>query len=127
MPFEVIETNEAPGAIGTYSQALRSGSLVFLSGQIPLDPISMTMRPPDARLQIVQVFDNLEAVIRAAGGELRHIVKLSVFLTDLAHFPLVNEIMEKRFRRPYPARSAVGVAALPRAALVEMDAIVDLG
>jgi len=127
MPFEVIETRDAPSAIGTYSQALRSGSLLFVSGQIPLDPITMTMQPADARIQIAQVFDNLEAVIRAGGGDLSRIVKLSVFLTDLTHFPLVNEIMGQRFHKPYPARSAVGVAALPRGALVEMDAIVDLG
>ncbi len=127
MPFRVIETDAAPRAIGTYSQALRSGSLVFLSGQIPLDPATMTIVPGDARAQIARVFDNLEAVVRAAGAELRHVVKLSVFLTDLGHFPLVNEAMAERFKPPYPARSAIGVAALPRDALVEMDAILDLG
>jgi len=126
MAFDVIETSGAPRAIGTYSQAIRSGSLVFLSGQIPLDPATMALCAPDARAQIAQVFDNLEAVISAAGGELRHIVKLSVFLTDLAHFPLVNELMAERFKPPYPARSAIGVAALPRGVLVEMDAILDL-
>ncbi|MHB8254602.1 MAG: Rid family detoxifying hydrolase [Acidiferrobacter sp.] len=126
MAFDIIETSGAPRAIGTYSQALRSGSLVFLSGQIPLDPATMALCGPDARSQIIQVLDNLEAVIKAAGGELRHIVKLSVFLTDLTHFPLVNELMTERFKPPYPARSAVGVAALPRGALVEMDAILDL-
>lgn len=126
MGFEVVDTKAAPSAIGTYSQAVRSGSLLFLSGQIPLDPTTMKLCAVDPRAQIVQVLDNLEAVIRAAGGELRHIVKLSVFLTDLAHFPLVNELMAARFEPPYPARSAVGVASLPRGALVEMDAIVDL-
>ncbi|WP_298137147.1 Rid family detoxifying hydrolase [Acidiferrobacter sp.] len=127
MAFRVIETPGAPRAIGTYSQALRSGSLVFLSGQIPLDPGTMTIVSDDPRAQIVQVFENLEAVILASGGELRHVVKLSVFLTDLTHFPLVNEVMASRFKPPYPARSAIGVAALPRGALVEMDAILDLG
>ena len=127
MTFRVIETPAAPRAIGTYSQALRCGSLVFLSGQIPLDPETMAIASQDPRAQIVQVFENLAAVIAAAGGELRHIVKLSVFLTDLAHFPLVNEVMSERFKPPYPARSAIGVAALPRGALVEMDAILDLG
>jgi reactive intermediate/imine deaminase len=126
MGFEVVDTKAAPSAIGTYSQAVRSGSLLFLSGQIPLDPTTMKLCAVDPRAQIVQVLDNLEAVIRAAGGELRHIVKLSVFLTDLAHFPLVNELMAARFKPPYPARSAVGVASLPRGALVEMDAILDL-
>ena len=126
MGFDVVETKAAPSAIGTYSQAVRSGSLLFLSGQIPLDPTTMKLCAVDPRAQIVQVLDNLEAVIRAAGGELRHIVKLSVFLTDLAHFPLVNELMAARFKPPYPARSAVGVASLPRGALVEMDAILDL-
>ena len=127
MGFKVVDTKAAPSAIGTYSQAVRSGSLVFLSGQIPLDPTTMSLCAADPRAQITQVLDNLEAVIRAAGGELRHIVKLSVFLTDLAHFPLVNELMAARFTPPYPARSAIGVASLPRGALVEMDAILDLG
>lgn len=127
MSFRVIETAAAPRAIGTYSQALRSGSLVFLSGQIPLDPATMVLVSEDPRAQIVQVFENLEAVAAASGAELRHIVKLSVFLTDLAHFPLVNEVMAERFKPPYPARSAIGVAALPRGAKVEMDAILDLG
>ncbi|HUW98042.1 MAG TPA: Rid family detoxifying hydrolase [Acidiferrobacter sp.] len=126
MTFDVVETSDAPRAIGTYSQAIRSGSLVFLSGQIPLDPATMTICAPDARAQIGQVLDNLAAVILAAGGEFRQIVKLSVFLTDLTHFPLVNELMAERFKPPYPARSAIGVAALPRGALVEMDAILDL-
>ncbi len=126
MSFRVIETDRAPRAIGTYSQAVQSGSLVFVSGQIPLDPRTMTLVSEDPRAQIVQVFANLEAVIAAAGGDFRRIVKLSVFLTDLAHFPLVNEVMAERFEPPFPARSAIGVAALPRGAKVEMDVILDL-
>lgn len=127
MVSEVIETAAAPRAIGTYSQAIRSGSLVFVSGQIPLDPVTMTLVSADPRSQIEQVFRNLAAVVTAAGGGFHQVVKLSVFLTDLAHFPLVNEVMAEYFRAPYPARSAIGVAALPRGALVEMDVIVDLG
>ncbi|MHB1565792.1 MAG: Rid family detoxifying hydrolase [Acidiferrobacter sp.] len=127
MAFEVIETSAAPRAIGTYSQAIRSGSLVFVSGQIPLDPTTMTLVSTDPRRQIEQVFRNLAHVIAAAGGHPRQVVKLSVFLTDLAHFPLVNEVMAEYFAAPYPARSAVGVVALPRGALVEMDVILDLG
>ncbi len=125
MPFDVIDTNAAPKAIGTYSQAVRAGDFLFVSGQIPLHPETMELIGADARAQVRQVFD-LEAVIRAAGTELGHIVRLAVYLTDLAHFPIVNEVMAECFRPPYPARSAIGVAALPRGALVEMDAIVAL-
>lgn len=126
MPFDVIDTNAAPKAIGTYSQAVRAGDFLFVSGQIPLHPETMELIGADARAQVRQVFANLEAVIRAAGTELGHIVRLAVYLTDLAHFPIVNEVMAECFRPPYPARSAIGVAALPRGALVEMDAIVAL-
>ncbi len=127
MGLDVIQTDKAPRAIGTYSQAVRAGSLVFFSGQIPLDPATMAMVGDDPRAQITQVFCNLKAVIEAAGGQFSQVVKLAVFLTDLAHFPLVNEVMAEFFTAPYPARSAVGVAALPRGALVEMDVILDLG
>lgn len=121
-----VNSNAAPQAIGTYSQAIRVGDTVYLSGQIPLVPTTMQMETGDMRAQIVRVFDNLRAVAQAAGGDLADIVKLNVFLTDLAHFPLVNEVMAEYFRAPYPARAAVGVAALPRGAAVEMDAIMVL-
>ena len=123
MDRETISTKEAPEAIGTYSQAVRTGHTVYLSGQIPLNPETMELVQGDIRDQVARVFDNLGAVARAAGGSLADIVKLNVYLTDLAHFPLVNEVMAKYFTAPYPARAAVGVSALPRGALVEMDAI----
>lgn len=126
MPKDIIATDAAPRAIGTYSQAVRSGNTVYLSGQIPLVPASMELVSGDIRAQIVQVFDNLRAVARAAGGDLHDIVKLNVFLTDLTHFPLVNETMAQYFKAPYPARAAIGVAALPKGAQVEMDAIMVL-
>jgi reactive intermediate/imine deaminase len=126
MSKEVIQTNEAPKAIGTYSQAVKTGDTVYLSGQIPLDPQTMTMVEGDMGAQITRVFDNLQAVARAAGGELSDIVKLNIFLTDLGHFALVNEIMAQYFQQPYPARAAVGVASLPKDAQVEMDAIMVL-
>lgn len=118
-----IQTDRAPAAIGTYSQAVESGGLVFLSGQIPLDPASMELAAGGMRAQIVRVFDNLKAVAAAAGCVLDDCLKLTVYLTDLAHFPLVNEVMAEYFSEPYPARAAVGVAALPKGAAVEMDAI----
>lgn len=127
MGREIIKTGKAPKAIGTYSQAVKSGHTVYLSGQIPLDPESMELVSGDMRVQITQVFDNLGAVAEAAGGSLADIVKLNIFLVDLAHFPLVNEIMATYFTEPYPARAAVGVAALPKGAQVEMDAIMVLG
>lgn len=127
MSKEVIQTNDAPKAIGTYSQAVKTGDTVYLSGQIPLDPATMTMVDGDMGAQITRVFDNLQAVARAAGGELSDIVKLNIFLTDLGHFALVNEIMAQYFQQPYPARAAVGVASLPKDAQVEMDAIMVLG
>jgi reactive intermediate/imine deaminase len=123
---EIIQTVNAPEAIGTYSQAIRVDRLVFLSGQIPLVPETMTLVDSEISPQIVQVFENLKAVAEAAGGELSDIVKLNVYLTDLSHFPLVNEIMSHFFQEPFPARAAVGVAELPKGALIEMDAIMYL-
>ena len=122
----IIQTDKAPQAIGTYSQAIKVGNTVYLSGQIPLDPATMTLVKGEISIQIRQVFNNLKAVAEAAGGNFFDIVKLTVFLTDLAHFPIVNEIMGEYFNQPYPARAAVGVAALPKAAAVEMDAIMVL-
>lgn len=127
MRTEIIQTDRAPKAIGTYSQAVRAGDTVYLSGQIPLDPATMELVSGDVRAQIARVFDNLQAVAEAAGGSLADVVKLTVYLTDLSCFPLVNEIMAQYFREPYPARAAVGVAALPKGAAVEMDAILVLG
>jgi reactive intermediate/imine deaminase len=122
MAKKIIHSDDAPKAIGVYSQAVCAGQTVYLSGQIGLDPASMQMME-GIEAQIVRVFENLKAVAQAAGGSLDDVVKLNVFLTDLAYFARVNEIMAKYFREPYPARAAVGVAALPRGALVEMDAI----
>jgi reactive intermediate/imine deaminase len=127
MPKQTIHTDQAPQAIGTYSQAVRAGDAVYLSGQIPLVPATMTLVPGDMNAQIRQVFDNLSAVARAAGGGLEDVVKLNVFLTDLNNFPLVNQVMAEYFSEPYPARAAVGVASLPKGAQVEMDAIMVLG
>jgi reactive intermediate/imine deaminase len=126
MSRQIIQTDKAPQAIGTYSQAVRVDRTVYLSGQIPLVPETMTIVEGDISAQITQVFDNLLAVAEAAGGDFSDIVKLNVYLTDLAHFPLVNEIMGRYFQPPYPARAAIGVAALPKAAGVEMDAIMVL-
>lgn len=126
MPREIIKTDHAPAAIGTYSQAVKVGHTVYLSGQIPLDPATMQLVDGGMEAQIRQVFDNLAAVARAAGGSLADTVKLNVFLTDLGHFALVNQIMAEYFQEPYPARAAIGVAALPRGAQVEMDAVLAL-
>ena len=123
MEIKRIHTEAAPAAIGTYSQAVRAGRTVYLSGQIPLHPGTMQLVQGDIDAQIRQVFDNLAAVAQAAGGGLGNVVKLTVYLTDLGHFARVNEIMAQYFKAPYPARAAVGVAALPKAAAVEMDAI----
>lgn len=123
MGREIIRTDKAPQAIGTYSQAVKVGATVYLSGQIPLHPESMELVSGDIRAQIERVFDNLSAVAAAAGGSLGDIIKLNVFLTDLSHFPVVNEVMGEYFQEPYPARAAVGVAALPKGAEVEMDAV----
>jgi len=122
----VISTEEAPKAIGTYSQAIKVGETVYLSGQIPLDPIKMILVNEDISDQVNQVFHNLQAVCLAAGGSLQDIVKLTIFLTDLSCFALVNEIMAEWFNEPYPARAAVGVAELPKGAQVEMDAVMVL-
>ena len=127
MAKEIIATDHAPQAIGTYSQAVKVGTTVYLSGQIPLIPESMEMVEGDMEAQIVRVFENLSAVARAAGGDLKDIVKLNIFLTDLSHFPLVNEVMARYFPQPYPARAAIGVASLPKNAGVEMDGIMELG
>lgn len=123
MARSIIETGEAPAAIGPYSQAVAVGDTVYLSGQIPLDPVSMEIVGDGFEAQVRRVLDNLAAVARAAGGSLDDVVKLTVFLTDLANFQAVNEIMSDYFRAPYPARAAIGVAALPRGAQVEMDAV----
>jgi len=123
MPRRAIATDQAPAAIGTYSQAVEVDGTVYLSGQIPLVPATMMLVEGDMRTQIEQVFDNLRAVTRAAGGDLDDVVKLTVYLVDLADFGLVNEIMAERFSPPFPARAAVQVAALPKGARVEVDAI----
>jgi reactive intermediate/imine deaminase len=125
MAKQIIHTNGAPQAIGTYSQAVKVGSTVYLSGQIGLDPDTMEM-VEGIEAQIHRVFTNLKAVADAAGGSLADVVKLNVFLTDLSHFALVNSIMAEYFTAPYPARAAVGVASLPRGALVEADGVIEL-
>ncbi len=127
MKRDVIKTAAAPQAIGTYSQAVKVGDTVYLSGQIPLVPETGALEAGDMRAQIKRVFENLSAVAKAAGGSLQDVVKLNVFLTDLGNFPLVNEVMAQYFREPYPARAAVGVAALPKGVAVEMDAVMVLG
>ena len=124
---EIISTDKAPKAIGTYSQAVKVGSTVYLSGQIPLDPATMAMVDSSMEASIVRVFENLQAVAQAAGGSLQDVAKLNIFLTDLSHFALVNEVMARYFQQPYPARAAIGVASLPKGAQVEMDAVLELG
>lgn len=126
MSRNIIATDKAPQAIGTYSQAVRVGRTVYMSGQIPLVPETMELVEGDMRAQITQVFNNLSAVAEAANGSLANIAKLNIFLTDLSHFPLVNEVMAEFFEEPYPARAAIGVASLPKGADVEMDAILEL-
>ena len=126
MSFTPVSTADAPGAIGTYSQAARAGNTVYLSGQIPLDPATMELVGGDVEAQVRRVFDNLRAVARASGGDLSDAVKVNVYLTDLAHFQVVNKVMAEYFTQPYPARAAVGVAALPRGATVEVDAVLVL-
>jgi reactive intermediate/imine deaminase len=126
MTREIIKTDRAPQAIGTYSQAVRTGETVYLSGQIPLIPETMELVDAGMEAQIRRVFDNLAAVAEAAGGSLADVAKLNIFLTDLDHFALVNQVMADYFQQPYPARAAVGVAALPKGAHVEMDAIMVL-
>jgi len=126
MAKQPIHTKDAPAAIGTYSQAIRAGNTVYLSGQIPLDPKTMQLVTGDTRAEIKRVFDNLVAVAQAAGGTLDDAVKVNVYLTDLKNFTLVNEVMTEYFKEPFPARAAIGVAQLPRGAAVEVDAVLVL-
>ena len=126
MAREIVSTDQAPAAIGTYSQAVKVGNTVYLSGQIPLVPETMEMIEGDIEAQIRRVFDNLSAVAAAAGGSLADIAKLNIFLTDLGNFAKVNEVMAEYFQQPYPARAAVEVAGLPRNAGVEMDGVMEL-
>ncbi len=126
MSFEIIQTDRAPAAIGTYSQAVRAGDTVYVSGQIPLVPETGEIVAGDIEAQIRRTFDNLQAVVEGAGGSLADVAKLTIYLTDLSCFPQVNEIMSGYFQAPYPARAALGVAALPKGVGVEMDAIVVL-
>jgi len=126
MSRQRIHTDNAPKAIGTYSQAIRTGETVYLSGQVPLDPATMKVVDGPIEQQIERVFKNLAAVAEAAGGSLANVAKLTVYLTDLSHFPHVNEVMTRFFEEPYPARAAIGVAALPLGAPVEIDAILVL-
>ncbi|MBS0613066.1 MAG: RidA family protein [Proteobacteria bacterium] len=126
MKKQIIATQDAPAAIGTYSQAVRAGNTLWVSGQIPLDPATKELVTGDVEAQIRRVFDNLKAIVQAAGASFDDVVKVNVFLVDLAHFALLNRIMAEYFREPYPARAAVGVATLPRGAQVEMECIVAL-
>ncbi len=126
MSKEIIQTDKAPQAIGTYSQAVKVNNTVYLSGQIALHPETMEVVEGDISVQIRRVFDNLKAVAEAAGGDFYDVVKLNVYLTDLANFPIVNQIMSEYFGEPYPARAAVGVKSLPKGVGVEMDAIMEL-
>jgi len=126
MGREIIKTDNAPQAIGTYSQAVKVNNTVYLSGQIPLDPKTMVLVDTDINAQICRVFDNLQAVAEAAGGSLTDVVKLNIFLIDMNNFPVINEVMASYFQEPYPARAAIGVASLPKDSAVEMDAIMEL-
>lgn len=126
MSRTIISTPGAPQAIGAYSQAVKVGSTVYVSGQIPLDPATGEMVQGPIELHIRRVFDNLQAIVKEAGGDFSHVAKLNVFLTDLTHFPTLNKVMSEYFREPYPARAAIQVAALPKGALVEMDCVVEL-
>ena len=123
MQTEIIFTEDAPRAIGTYSQAVKVGNIIYLSGQIPLVPKTMELIEGDKKNQIKRVFMNLAAVAKASGGSLSNITKLNIYLTDLSDFPLINEIMPEYFSEPYPARAVVGVASLPKGATIEMDAV----
>ena len=125
MTRSIISTPNAPQAIGTYSQAVKCGNTVYVSGQIPLDPAGQ-MVTGDIETQIRRVFDNLKAIVTTAGGDFSHIAKVNVFLTDLGNFQSVNKVMSEYFREPYPARAAIGVAALPKGAQVEIDCVVEL-
>ena len=122
-----VSTPDAPAAIGTYSQAVRAGDTVYLSGQIPLDPKTMQIVEGDFEAQARRVFDNLRAVCKAAGGDFDRVVRVTIYLTDLANFAKVNEVMAQNFKEPFPARAAIGVASLPRGSLVEIDAVMYLG
>ncbi|GGY98169.1 MULTISPECIES: RidA family protein [Shewanella] len=122
----IVATDKAPAAIGTYSQAVKVGTTVYLSGQIPLNPTSMELAGDDFESQVIQVFENLQAVCQAAGGTLADMVKLNIYMVDLAHFGKVNEVMGRYFQQPYPARAAIGVKQLPKGALVEMDGVLEL-
>jgi len=126
MTKQIISTSDAPAAIGTYSQAVRVGNTIWVSGQIPLDPATKELVSGGMEAEIRRVFDNLKAIVAAAGATFDNVVKANVYLTDLAHFALVNKIMAEYFREPYPARAAVGVASLPRGAQVEVECIVAL-
>ena len=127
MPRTVIHSNSAPKAIGPYSQAIRSGNTLYLSGQTPLDPATGEMVAGDIEAQAARVFDNLQAVLAAGGASFDDVVRVGIYLTDLGNFATVNEVMKRYFREPYPARSTIGVAALPRGAAVEVDLIAVLG
>ncbi len=126
MSREIISTPNAPQAIGAYSQAVKVGGTVYVSGQIPLDPSTGEMVQGPIEQHIRRVFDNLQAIVKEAGGDFSHVAKLNVFLTDLTHFPTLNKVMAEYFREPYPARAAIQVAALPKGAVVEMDCVVEL-
>jgi len=126
MSRDAIKTHNAPAAIGTYSQAIRHGNLVFLSGQIPLDPVTMEIVGGDFEARARQVFRNLQAVVEAAGGTMEQVLKMTVFLTDLSNFTIFNSVMAEFFSQPYPARAAVGVASLPKGTDVEAEAILGL-
>jgi len=126
MAKQIISTPNAPAAIGTYSQAVRAGNTIWVSGQIPLDPATKELVGGDIEAQVRRVFDNVKAIVTAAGAKLDDVVKVSIFLIDLKHFALVNSVMAEYFREPYPARAAVGVASLPRGAQVEMECVVSL-
>ena len=126
MSKQIISTADAPSAIGPYSQAVRAGNIIWVSGQIPLDPATKELVSGDIEAQIRRVFDNLKVIVLAAGAGLDDVVKVNIFLLDLSHFALVNKVMAEYFRAPYPARAAVGVAALPRGAQVEVECIVAL-
>lgn len=126
MARTIIRTEAAPQAVGTYSQAVKCGKTVYVSGQIPLDPVTGQLENGPMEAQIRRVFDNLQAIVQAAGGDFSQVAKLSVFLTDLGHFALLNQIMAEYFSEPYPARAAIGVASLPKGAQVEMECVVEL-
>ena len=124
--MQVIQTDKAPAAIGSYSQAIKAGSVVYLSGQIPLDPNTMQLVDGGITAEVARVFENLKAVAEAAGGDLDHVVRITVYLLDLTHVPVVNEVMKTYFKKAFPARTTFGVAALPKEASVEIDAVMVL-